>query len=61
MEKNTKELVMGDMVLNILNRSYYPLESVEKSGSGYIVTLTPANIDGNRYYAEYTTRHQIKV
>lgn len=61
MEKKTKELVVGDMVLNILNRSYYPLEAVEKSGSGYIVTLIPANIDGNRYYAEYTTRHQIKA
>lgn len=61
MEKKTKELVVGDMVLNVLNRSYYPLEAVEKSGSGYIVTMTPANINGNRYYAEYATRHQIQA
>lgn len=61
MEKKTKQLVAGDMVRNILNSNYYPLESVEKSGAGYIVKLTPANMNGNTYYSEYHFRHQIQA
>lgn len=49
------------MVRNILDRNYYPLESVEKSGTGYIIKLTPANLNGNTYYAEYSDRHQVQA
>ncbi|END3474795.1 hypothetical protein ABL142_003673 [Salmonella enterica] len=59
MEKKTKELVIGDMVKNTLNGKYYPLETIERSGAGYIVKLTPASLNGNSYYAEYTTRHLV--
>ncbi|HAK6117907.1 TPA: hypothetical protein H2R31_002949 [Salmonella enterica] len=59
MEKKTKELVIGDMVKNILNGKYYPLETIERSGAGYIVKLTPASLNGNSYYAEHTTRHLV--
>lgn len=61
MEKKTKQLVAGDMVRNVLNSGYYPLESVENSGAGYIVKLTPASLDGNCYYAEYADRHQVQA
>lgn len=59
MEKKTKELVIGDMVKNTLNGKYYPMETVECSGAGYIVKLTPSSLNGNSYYAEYTTRHTV--
>lgn len=59
MEKKTKELVIGDMVKNTLNGKYYPMETIERSGAGYIVKLTPASLNGNSYYAEYTTRHLV--
>ncbi|EKB8006292.1 hypothetical protein OOX71_001369 [Salmonella enterica] len=59
MEKKTKELVIGDMVKNILNGKYYPMETVERSGAGYTVKLTPSSLNGNSYYAEYTTRHTV--
>ncbi|EIO8739093.1 hypothetical protein LRG41_001611 [Salmonella enterica] len=59
MEKKTKELVIGDMVKNTLNGKYYPMEAIERSGAGYIVKLTPASLNGNSYYAEYTTRHLV--
>ncbi|EMF3851678.1 hypothetical protein V3E06_005106 [Salmonella enterica] len=59
MEKKTKELVIGDTVKNTLNGKYYPMETVERSGAGYIVKLTPSGLNGNSYYAEYTTRHTV--
>lgn len=61
MIKKTKQLTNGDMVRNILDGNHYPLESVEKSGAGYIVTLIPGHINGNRYYAEYHSHHQIRA
>lgn len=60
MEKKTKQPTNGDKVKNMLNGNYYPLESVEKSGAGYIVKMTPANLDGNTYFAEYADRHQVQ-
>lgn len=35
------------------------METVERSGAGYIVKLTPSSLNGNSYYAEYTTRHTV--
>lgn len=61
MEKKTKQLNKGDMVKNTLNSNYYPFESVEKHGAGYIVKLTPATLDGNSYYAEYADRHEVQA
>lgn len=61
MEKKTKQLVTGDMVRNTLNNNYYPLESVERSGAGYIVKLAPASLDGNSYYADYSDRYEVQA
>lgn len=60
MQKKTKQLVAGDLVKNMLKGQYFPFESIEKSGAGYIVKLTPATLDGNSYYAEYADRHDVK-
>jgi len=59
-EKKTKQLVPGDMVKNILNGCYYPLASVERVGAGYMVKLSPINLNGNCYYAAYNTLHTVQ-
>lgn len=57
--KKTKELVKGDLVKNILNGKYYPVVSVERWNSGYIVKLDSRD-DGCEFYAEYTDRHMVQ-
>lgn len=57
--KKTKELVKGDLVKNILNGKYYPVASVERWNSGYIVKLDSRD-DGCEFYAEYSDRHTVQ-
>lgn len=57
--KKTKDLVKGDLVKNILNGKYYPVVSVERWNSGYIVKLDSRD-DGCEFYAEYSDRHTVQ-
>lgn len=61
MKKKTNELRNGDLVKNTISGNFHSLESVNKCGSGYMITLYPASVDGNRYYADYSDYHQIKI
>lgn len=59
MELKTKQLKPGMMVKNVIDGKFYPLEKVERSGAGYVFTMTPARINGNQGYCEYNDRFTV--
>ena len=59
MWKATHELKAGDMVRNILDGKHYPVGVVEKGISGYIVTLHPGHVNGNRFFSEHHDYHNV--